>query len=160
MNSKGRTLLYVDIWLTDLKFYDSALSQQLCGAADYFAVASAAAAKMTELTGAPVFGADGLLQRGVIVRHLALPGYRADSKAVLDWLATALPPHSFLLSLMSQYTPCYKAKEMPPLHRRISSFEYNDVVQHALTLGLDTGYMQQRSSAKEEYTPPFDLSGV
>jgi putative pyruvate formate lyase activating enzyme len=151
---------YVDIWLTDLKFYDKSLSQQLCGAADYFDVASAAAEKMIRLAGAPVFGADGLLQRGVIVRHLALPGCREDSKAVLNWLAAKLPPHSFLLSLMSQYTPCYKALEMPPLHRRISSFEYNDVVQHALALGLDTGYMQQRSSAKEEYTPPFDLSGV
>lgn len=151
---------YVDIWLTDLKFFDPALSLKLCGAADYFTVASAAARQMIELTGAPSFDENGMLRRGVIVRHLALPGNRADSKAVLDWLAAALPPHSFLLSLMSQYTPCYKAKTMPPLHRRISSFEYNDVVQHALTLGLNTGYMQQRSSAKEEYTPPFDLSGV
>ncbi len=151
---------YVDIWLTDLKFFDSSLSARLCGAADYFAAASAAAKKMVEMTGPPQFGADGLMQRGVIVRHLALPGYRAHSKAVLNWLAAELPPHSFLLSLMSQYTPCYKALEMPPLHRRISSFEYNDIVQHALALGLDTGYMQQRSSAKEEYTPPFDLSGV
>ena len=151
---------YVDIWLTDLKFFDPALSQQLCGAADYFAVALAAAKKMVGLTGSPVFGADGLLRRGVIIRHLALPGYREDSKHILDRLAAELPPHSFLLSLMSQYTPCYKAREMPPLHRRISSFEYNSVVQYALALGLDTGYMQQRSSAKEEYTPPFDLSGV
>ncbi len=151
---------YVDIWLTDLKFYDAKLAAQLCGAADYFPVAIAAAKKMVQLTGAPRFGNDGLLQRGVIVRHLALPGHREDSKAVLDHLAAELAPHSFLLSLMSQYTPCYKAKEMPPLHRRISSFEYNEVIRHALTLGLDTGYMQQRSSAREEYTPPFDLSGV
>ncbi|MBQ8610883.1 MAG: radical SAM protein [Oscillospiraceae bacterium] len=151
---------YVDIWLTDLKFCDPSLAKELCGAADYFPIALAAAKKMVQLCGAPQYTADGLLRRGVIIRHLALPGHREDSKAVLNALAEHFDPHSFILSLMSQYTPCYKAKEIPPLHRRISSFEYNAVVAHALSLGLDTGYMQQRSSAKEEYTPPFDLSGV
>lgn len=151
---------YVDIWLTDLKFCDSALSARLCGAADYFAVAAAAAKQMVTLAGPPVWDANGLLRRGVIVRHLVLPGQRADSKAVLDFLAKALPKDRFLLSLMSQYTPCHRAKKMPGLGRRVSSYEYNDVLDCALALGLENGYMQQRTSAKEEYTPPFDLSGV
>ena len=125
------------------------------------AVAAAAAAQqMVRQTGAPVFGADGLLRRGVIVRQLVLPGQRADSCAVLDWLANELPRGSFLLSLMSQYTPAHRACAMPGLNRRVSTFEYKQVVQHALDLGLDAGYMQERSSAKEEYTPPFDLQGV
>ena len=151
---------YVDIWLTDLKFHDPALSAAVCGAPDYFAVASAAAQQMVRLTGRPVFDEKGLLQRGVIVRHLALPGHRSDSKAILDWLAAGLPEKAWLLSLMSQYTPFYKAKQTPPLNRRISSFEYNDVLQYALSLGLDAGFMQERSSAKEEYTPAFDLTGL
>ncbi len=151
---------YVDIWLTDLKFYDGALAARLCGAGDYFAAAAAAAQQMVRQTGAPVFGADGLLRRGVIVRQLVLPGQRADSCAVLDWLANELPRGSFLLSLMSQYTPAHRACAMPGLNRRVSTFEYKQVVQHALDLGLDAGYMQERSSAKEEYTPPFDLQGV
>lgn len=151
---------YVDIWLTDLKFCDSGLAARLCGAADYFAVASAAALRMAALSGPPVFDGAGLLRRGTIVRHLVLPGQRADSKAVLDFLAAHLSPQDFLLSLMSQYTPCHLAKQMPGLDRRVSSFEYKDVQAHALALGLENGYAQQRSSAKEEYTPPFDLSGV
>lgn len=151
---------YVDIWLTDLKFFDSALSARLCNAADYFEVASAAALKMVRLAGRPVLDSDGMLKRGVILRHLVLPGQRADSKAILDWLSTHLSSQDFLLSLMSQYTPFYKAKEMPPLNRRISTFEYRDVLQYALKLGFDNGFMQERSSAKEEYTPDFDLTGI
>ncbi len=150
---------YVDIWLTDLKFYDPALAQKLCGAPDYFDVAYAAAQEMIGHAGKPVFDQEGMLQRGVIIRHLAMPGQRADSKKLLDMLAM-LPRDGFLLSLMSQYTPFYKAKQMPPFHRRISSFEYRDVVNYAEELGLTNGYMQGRSSAKEEYTPAFDLTGI
>ncbi len=151
---------YVDIWLTDLKFFDSNLSARLAAAPDYFTVAMAAAQKMVQLAGPPVFDANGLLQKGVIVRHLVLPGQKADSLAVLDALAAGLPKGSWLLSLMSQYTPCHRAKNMPPLNRRISTYEYRTVVQHALDLGLENGWLQQRSSAKEEYTPPFDLTGL
>ncbi len=151
---------YVDIWLTDVKFFSPALAARLAGAPDYFEVAMAAAEKMVQLAGPPAFDKNGLLRRGVIVRHLALPGQMADSMAVLDALAARLPRDGWLLSLMSQYTPCHRAKQMPPLDRRISSYEYRRVTDHALDLGLEKGYMQQRSSAKEEYTPPFDLTGV
>ena len=106
----------------------------------------------------PVLDENGLMQKGVILRHLALPGHTDDSFAVLDWMAT-LPAGSFLLSLMSQYTPFYKGAEHG-LGRRITTYEYRKVVQHALSLGLDTGFMQEKSSAREEYTPPFDLEGV
>ena len=106
----------------------------------------------------PELDENGLMQKGVILRHLALPGHTDDSFAVLDWMAT-LPAGSFLLSLMSQYTPFYKGAEHG-LGRRITTYEYRKVVQHALSLGLDTGFMQEKSSAREEYTPPFDLEGV
>lgn len=152
---------YVDIWLTDYKYASAALAQELSRARDYPAVADAALCRMLRQTGAPVFGDDGYLRRGVIVRHLALPGHVNDSLAVLRRLAqirkeTGIP---FLTSLMSQFTPFYHAEEHG-LGRRITTYEYRKVVEEAIALGLTEGYMQEKSSAREEYTPPFDLEGV
>ena len=148
----------VNIWLADVKYVSPALGAELSGAADYFAVCEKAVHAMIDQAPKPVFGSDGILQKGVILRHLALPGHTDDSFAVLDWMAQ-LPQNSFLLSLMSQYTPFYKGAEHG-LGRRITSYEYRKVVDHALALGLENGFMQQKSSAREEYTPPFDLEGV
>ena len=105
--------------------------------------------------------ADGYLQKGVIVRHLALPGHVADSKAVLRRLAALREETGieFIPSLMSQFTPFYKAAEHG-LGRRITTYEYRQVIDEAVRLGLTDGYMQEKSSAREEYTPPFDLEGV
>ena len=112
-------------------------------------------------TGAPVYDADGYLQKGVIVRHLDLPGHVADSKAVLRRLAALREETGieFIPSLMSQFTPFYKAAEHG-LGRRITTYEYRQVIDEAVRLGLTDGYMQEKSSAREEYTPPFDLEGV
>ena len=154
-----RLTSYVNIWLADVKYVSPALSREYSGAADYFAVCEQAVTRMLELTGAPVYDGEGILQRGVILRHLALPGCLEDSKAVLDWMA-ALPKGSFIPSLMSQYTPFYKAAEHKNLRRRISTWEYRQVIDRAVDLGLTEGYMQEKSSAREEYTPPFDLEGV
>lgn len=150
----------VDVWLTDLKYVSGELSARYSGAPDYFAVASQAVRAMCEQAGPPRFDENGLLQKGVIVRHLALPGGMDDTRAVLEFLAEKLPKGGFLTSLMSQYTPFYRAKEHKVLSRRISTYEYRKAVDLAVELGLTDGYMQQRSSAKEEYTPPFDLEGV
>lgn len=152
---------YVDIWLTDYKYASPDLAAELSRAKDYPAVADKALCLMLRQTGAPVFGEDGFLRRGVIVRHLALPGHVEDSLAVLRRLAeirqeTRVP---FLTSLMSQFTPFYQA-DAHGLGRRITSYEYRKVVDAALSLGLTDGYMQEKSSAREEYTPPFDLEGV
>ncbi len=152
---------YVDIWLADYKYADGALAAELSAARDYPAVADAALRQMLLQTGAPVFDADGYLQKGVIVRHLALPGHVADSKAVLRRLAAlrAETGVEFIPSLMSQFTPFYKAAEHG-LGRRITTYEYRQVIDEAVRLGLTDGYMQEKSSAREEYTPPFDLEGV
>ena len=154
-----RLARYVDIWLADVKYVSPELAREYSGAADYFPVCEAAVRQMLAQTGAPVFDEEGILQKGVILRHLALPGCLADSRAVLDWMAT-LPRGSFIPSLMSQYTPFYKAAEHKNLRRRISSWEYRQVIDRAVDLGLTEGYMQEKSSAREEYTPPFDLEGV
>ncbi len=150
---------HVTVWLADIKYVSSRLSGEYSAAPDYFEAAEKAIGRMLQLAGPPVMGPDGTLQRGVILRHLALPGALADSKAVLQWMA-GLPAGSFIPSLMSQYTPFYKAAEHKALGRRISSWEYRQVVNTAVDLGLCEGYMQQKSSAKEEYTPAFDLTGV
>lgn len=150
---------HVDVFLPDLKFFDPAISQRYAGAPDYFQHASGAIREMFRQTGPCQFDADGLLKRGTVVRHLILPKGRLDSKKLLEWLARALPTGQFKLSLMSQYTPFHEAGRFPELSRRLSTFEYEDVLAYAVSLGLE-GYMQERSSAKEEYTPPFDLTGV
>lgn len=152
---------YIDIWLADLKYVSPALSAQLSAAPDYFAAAKTAIEAMMAQAGRPVCDAEGMMQRGVILRHLALPGHIDDSFAVLDQMAAwnDADPGCFVPSLMSQYTPFYKAKEAG-IGRRITTYEYRRVVNYAVDKGLGAGYMQQRSSAKEEYTPAFDLSGV
>lgn len=152
---------YVDIWLTDFKYASPDLAARLSSAKDYPAVAEAALRQMLRQTGAPFFDSEGFLQRGVIVRHLALPGHVQDSQAVLRLLVriqkeTGVP---FIPSLMSQFTPFYKAAENG-LGRRITTYEYRQVIDEAIRLGLTDGYMQEKSSAREEYTPPFDLEGV
>ena len=152
---------YVDIWLADYKYASPALAKELSAAQDYPQVAHAAIRQMLLQTGAPVYDADGYLQKGVIVRHLALPGHSDDSLAVLQRLADLRQETgvSFVPSLMSQFTPFYRAAEHG-LGRRITTYEYRKVVDRAIALGLTDGYMQEKSSAREEYTPPFDLEGV
>ena len=129
--------------------------------ADTTTGAEAALRQMLRQTGAPVYDADGYLQKGVIVRHLALPGHTDDSFAVLALLARIRNEEGvpFIPSLMSQFTPFYKAAEHN-LGRRITTYEYRKVIDEAVRLGLTDGYMQEKSSAREEYTPPFDLEGV
>ena len=152
---------YIDIWLADLKYVSSFLSAELSSAPDYFAQARPAIEAMMAQAGHPVFDSEGILQRGVILRHLALPGHVADSKAVLRRLAALREETGieFIPSLMSQFTPFYKAAEHG-LGRRITTYEYRQVIDEAVRLGLTDGYMQEKSSAREEYTPPFDLEGV
>lgn len=101
-----------------------------------------------------------IMDRGVIIRHMVLPGHKDDSIRLLHWIADELPKGQYYISLMSQYTPFYRSEEYPELNRRITSYEYQKVVDAALDLGLTDGFMQEKSSAKEEYTPPFDLEGL
>ena len=151
---------YVDIYLPDLKYFDPELSARYSGARDYFAQASQAVSAMISQTGSPVFDEDGIMQKGVIIRHMVLPGSRKDSISILHWIRENLPEEGFLLSLLSQYTPFYKSCEYPQINRRLTTYEYDKVLEEAISLGLTKGFMQEKSSAKEEYTPPFDLEGL
>ena len=146
----------VDIWLFDLKYHAPALSTQLADAPDYFEVASRALQAVCTQTGPPVFGGDGLLRSGVIVRLLVLPGHRDDAIRLLEYLAGHLPKDGFLLSLMRQYTPPQGVALPPPLDRKLSSYEYNQVLDAAVRLGLQNGWAQDKASASGAYLPPFE----
>ena len=148
----------VDIYLPDFKYAESQLSLAYSGAEDYALVAKAALLEMAEKTGKPVFGADGMLRSGTMVRHLILPGHTRNSLMVLEWLAENMGERA-LISLMAQYVPCGKAPDYPKLNRRITQREYEKVQQRLFELGLD-GFVQERSSSKKEYIPDFNLEGV
>lgn len=148
---------YIDIYLPDLKYNSPEAAARYSSAPDYPMIAGNALKEMCRQTGGCVFEGE-YMKKGVIVRHLILPKLYRDSIEILKFLSS-LPRDSFRLSLMSQYTPFYKSSEYPEIDRRIYTYEYERVLEAAQKLGLE-GYMQERSSAKEEYTPAFDLSGV
>lgn len=148
----------VKVFLPDLKYVDSALSGRYSKAPDYFEYASKALLEMYRQAGTPVLDGDGLIQSGVIVRHLILPGCAEDSMRVLDWIAVNLP--GAWVSLMAQYMPAGRACDFPEINRRLTRREYDRVVDHLFRLGLNEGYVQELSSADERYVPPFDLTGV
>lgn len=147
----------VQIWLPDMKYADRALAERYSGAADYFEAASAAIVEMHRQAGDYVIE-DGLLRRGVVIRHLLLPGALDNAKAVMDWVAASFRPGQVLFSLMSQYTPQPGAGGL--LSRRVTGGEYRAALAYMENLGIADGYCQDSSSAREEYTPAFDLSGV
>lgn len=148
----------VQVYLPDLKYFSPELSAKYSAAPDYFAVASKAIMEMHRQQPQLVWEGD-LLKSGLIIRHLVLPGCMKDSLKVLDFLDKNLPKDSFLLSLMSQYTPTENCKQFPEINRRVTTYEYRKVADRAAELGF-SGFAQDRRSAKEEYTPPFNLEGV
>ena len=147
----------VQIYLPDLKYADSALSERLSAAPDYFDAATAAIEEMFRQTG-PAVIEDGLMRRGVLIRHLVLPGQLENTRRCIDWVARTFRPGEVLFSLMSQYTPQPGAKGL--LGRHVTRSEYRAAVEYMENCGITDGFTQERTSAKEEYTPPFDLTGV
>lgn len=149
----------IDIYLPDLKYMDSTPAGRYSAAPDYPAVAAAAIREMVRQVGPCVFDENGLLKRGVIIRHLVLPGQAEGAKQVMDWVAREFPKGTVLFSLMSQYTPYGRADQFPEIDRKLRRGEIRAVQDYMDALGLD-GFTQERTSAKREYTPPFDLSGL
>ena len=148
----------VQIYLPDLKYADAALSARLSRAPDYFEAAKAAIEEMYRQTGPYVFGPDGYLKRGVLIRHLVLPGQMENTRRVIDYVTLRFRPGEVLFSLMSQYTP--QPGLTGPLARRLTGAEYRTAKAYLEACGWDGGYVQEKSSAREEYTPEFDLSGL
>lgn len=149
----------IDVYLPDFKYSDNALAKKLSSAPDYFETASAAILEMYRQVGKPVLE-DDEMKRGVLVRHLVLPGCVDNSLGVLDWVAEHFRSGDILFSLMSQYVPMGRAAEMPPFDRRITELEYDSVLSYMMLLGIEDGYTQDFSSAERGYTPSFDLTGL
>lgn len=149
----------IDVYLPDFKYSDNALAKKLSSAPDYFETVSAAILEMYRQVGKPVIEGDEM-KRGVLVRHLVLPGCVDNSLGVLDWVAEHFRSGDILFSLMSQYVPMGRAAEMPPFDRRITELEYDSVLSYMMLLRIEDGYTQDFSSAERGYTPSFDLTGL
>ncbi|MBQ7050046.1 MAG: radical SAM protein [Firmicutes bacterium] len=153
----------IDIYLPDLKYFDKAIAAKYSGCADYFERAGEALKEMFRQVGPAEFDENGQMKRGLLVRHLVLPGAYKDSMKLMDFLGEAFPDGSIRISLMSQYTPFGRVLKEPDrfkeLGRRVTTFEYNKVIDRALANGLD-GYSQQRSSSTMALRPDFDGAGL
>lgn len=150
----------VDIYLPDLKYYSSELSGRYSHAPDYFEKASAALAEMFRQAGNPVLEEDsGLMKRGVIVRHLLLPGETKDSKKLLRYLHETYG-NDIYVSIMNQYTPLSPVADIPSLNRRVTEEEYRRVLDFAERIGIEQGFRQEGETASESFIPEFNGTGV
>ncbi len=148
----------VDIYLTDFKYYYDYLGLDYSTCPNYFAYASEALEEMYKQVGDPIFDKDGILQKGIIVRHLILPGHTFDSKKVLEYLYNTYQDHIFI-SIMNQYTVVRTCK-YPALNRSITKEEYNEVVNYAVNLGIKNGFIQEDETDKTSFIPSFNGEGV
>lgn len=151
---------YVDIFLHDIKYYSDERAIRYSKAPFYFDKSSSALLEMIKQVGRPVYDDNGMMKSGTVVRHLVLPRGVDDSQKIIKWLSDNVNSEDYVFSLMSQYTPFYKSAEYPEINRRLTTYEYNKVLDFAIKNGVDNGYMQERTSAKKEYTPSFDLEGI
>ena len=150
----------VDVYLPDLKYAEPELAARLSQAPDYFPAAASAIDEMVRQVGPCRFDQEGMLTKGVIIRHLILPGQVQNSLKVLDYVAEHFPKGTVLLSLMAQYVPSGPVKHTPPFDRPITQEEYDAVVNWLYMLGLEDGFLQDRSAATDAYLPEFSLEGL
>lgn len=148
---------FVDIYLPDLKYYDDEVAIKYSGIKNYFNTASNNIKEMIRQVGNVKFDNNGILQKGVIVRHLIMPNHILQTKRILNWIENNLPKETFI-SVMAQYFPTYKAKDNSEINRKITKQEYNFVV--SMIKNFENGYIQELSDCEEEYVPNFDLSGI
>jgi putative pyruvate formate lyase activating enzyme len=150
---------YVDIYLPDLKYMAVEPSLKYSNCTDYFSTAAEAIREMVRQVGEPVFNNRGMLRKGVIVRHLSLPGYLKDSKDIIKFLYKTFGD-SIYISIMNQYTPLASVDKFPELNRRITRREYDKLVDYALNLGVENGFIQEGETATESFIPEFNQEGV
>ena len=145
---------YIDVYLPDLKYYSNKLSIKYSKVNNYFSVATEAIKEMYRQVGTPKFNEDGIIQRGIIIRHLVLPNYIQNSKNILKWIKENMPQDVYV-SIMAQYFPTYKAKEDELLNRKLTKKEYKEIEKFLYTLDLKNGYIQELGEHEEEYVPDF-----
>ena len=150
---------YIDVYLPDLKYYADDLAIKYSSAPHYFKIATRAIKEMYNQVGGPVFDENGIIQKGVIIRHLILPNHVQNTKRILKWIKENMPKDIYV-SVMAQYFPTFKAKNMENINRKINLKEYREVENYLYALDLENGYMQDLGKHEEEYVPEFDFRGV
>lgn len=151
---------YIDVYLPDIKYFYDESAIKYSKAPNYFEIATKAIEEMIRQVGAPEFDENGIIKKGVIVRHLVLPGHITETKLILDWIKNNLPKEIFV-SVMAQYFPTYHSKtdeKYKEISRKLNRREY-DLVCNMLS-DIENGYIQDLEDFEEEYVPNFDLSGV
>ncbi|HWT27580.1 MAG TPA: radical SAM protein [Mobilitalea sp.] len=150
---------YVDIYLPDMKYMDEEPALRYSNCRDYFAYASEAIKEMVRQVGEPEFDDNGIMKKGVIVRHLTLPGYLKDSKNIIKYLHNTFGDTIFI-SIMNQYTPMEAVRKYPEIDRTITEEEYDELVDYAIELGVENGFIQEGGTATESFIPEFNNEGV
>lgn len=150
---------YIDIYLPDFKYMDSTLSKKYSNAEDYSKVAKKALYEMVRQSGKPVFDSNGMMKKGVIVRHLVLPNCTEDSKKVIRYLYETYGD-DIIISIMNQYTPLNNVKAYPELNRKITQKEYDCIIDYAIQLGIKNAFIQEGDTANESFIPEFNCEGV
>lgn len=146
---------YIDIYLPDLKYYSNDIAKKYSNIDNYFNIATTAIKKMYEQVGIPKFNEEGIIQKGVIVRHLVLPNHILNSKHILKWIKENLPKDMYV-SVMAQYFPTYRAKEDILINRKLTKKEYKQIEEYLYSLELKNGYIQELGEHEEEYVPKFE----
>jgi len=150
---------YVDVYLPDLKYMSAEPAVKYSNCRDYFEVAAAAIEEMVRQVRETSFDERGIMQKGVIVRHLTLPGYLEDSKRIIKYLHETYGNRIFI-SIMNQYTPISENEVYPELNRKITEEEYEELVDFAIQIGVENGFIQEGETALESFIPEFDGEGV
>lgn len=150
---------YIDVYLPDLKYYFDNLAQEYSKVNNYFEYATEAIKEMYKQVGKPEFDENGIIKKGIIIRHLILPNNIENSKKVLKWIKNEFGNNVYI-SVMAQYFPAYKAKQNETLNRKINKQEYNEIEEYIEKLGIENGYIQELGEHEEEYVPNFDCSGL
>ncbi|MBR6518549.1 MAG: radical SAM protein [Oscillospiraceae bacterium] len=149
----------VDVYLPDFKYFSADTAKKYSFCADYPQRAKEAISAMVKQTGSCVFDDDGVIQKGTVVRVLVLPGLAQEAKSIIEYLYSTYGDDIFI-SIMSQYTPCTNLEKYPEINRKLTQQEYDDVVDFAVELGLENGFVQEGEAASESFIPPFNLEGV
>lgn len=148
---------YIDIYLPDLKYYTGSLSNKYSKVNNYFEIATNAIKEMYNQVGNATFDGEGLIKKGVIIRHLVLPNHIQNTKNILKWIKENMPEDIYV-SVMAQYFPTYKANEDNLINRKLSKKEYKEVLNYLYSLDIKNGYIQDLGTHEQEYVPDFNLS--
>ena len=150
---------YIDVYLPDLKYFSNKYSLKYSNAKDYFNFAIKAIDEMVKQVGDIQFDKNGIIKKGVIVRHLLLPGLLFDSKKILDYLHKTYDDKIYI-SIMNQYTPLAHVENYPEINKKISEKYYNTIIDYAISIGIQNAFIQEEGTAKESFIPAFDYEGV